>query len=94
MAHSKSLGTVSTTDVAITTVGVCDEIQVFEDIMAGTTDYSFKGVGDSAYITYPAGKMLILSSGGRKPFEAGATVGYIKRTAGGADAPFVQLELP
>jgi hypothetical protein len=92
MATTKSLGTVGTVDVAITTVGVCDMVQVFEDAQAATTDFKFRGNGSTDYVTYPAGKQLELFSGGRKPFEAGATIGYIKRVD--ADATFVQLETP
>lgn len=91
MAGTKSLGTVSTTDVAITATTVCDSIIVCEAGQAGTTSYQFRGKTSTDYITKPSGAKLELVRA-KGFWNVGDTVGYIKRVD--ADATFDQLELP
>jgi hypothetical protein len=91
MPATKSLGTVSTSDVEIVTASVCDLVQVSEAAQAGTTAFQFRGANSSDYVTKVKGQMLTLTRQ-KGYWEKGVTLGYIKRVD--ADANFDQIETP
>jgi len=68
----------------ITVVTTCQQVEIYEDAQAGTTDYKVRAPSLSDVdVQRPAGaKTLLRPSHGGRFFFAGETIGYVSTVAG------------